>query len=170
MKHSKVVVKLHPQHTLYENEGLLYINSLSADDALVQLRSMDNSVVRIRVSIYADEEKMFLDTEGILEFCRMLHSDPEVAQHRNHVIAVVPCDYSASQVVAALGFAVELQISHPLFAHGITRKQQTQVVIQELVSKHDIYVVAGGIFSDTECEELWSWGIHSVFQYTEVGT
>ena len=60
---------------------------------------------------------MFLDTEGTIGFCRLLHTDQTLASVKPCVFPVIPCDYSACTVISSLGFAFGW-LSHPILEKG----------------------------------------------------
>ena len=151
---------LNPHDTMFFQGDVLHINTCTAMEAISQLQLTDAQ--NIRVCVYADLKKQFLDTEGIIEFCRLWRSDLHRDSFAQKIIPVVPCDYSACMVIAALGVAtVELQLSHPLFEHGIMQPQIVQHILQDAHTK----LIAGGIFAPEEVENLLSWGCIDVVQY-----
>ena len=164
-KNTCTSLNLRSKETLYKEKNVICIHSLSADDALEQLRSISIDSGLVRVTIYAQEEKMFLDTEGTIEFCRLLHTDPTLASVLPFVFPVVPCDYSACTVIASLGFGFELFLTHPLFEKGITKPDVAKYIVQHVTSENNVRVLVGGIFSVGDIEVLQAWNIRGIIQY-----
>jgi len=163
-----VRLNLCSKETLYQDESVIFINSLSADDALEQLRSISAISKPIRVALYAQEEDFLLDTEATIEFCRLLHSEPSLSSLHSSVFPVVPCDYSACMAIALLGFNIEMRLTHPLFEEGITRVKIAHYIIQMIQQHTKNHVMVGGIFSSKEIDLLVQWDVHAIMQY-EVG-
>ena len=153
-------ISISPDETLILEEEILHINTLSPTEAMSQLAYTDHP--KIRVSVFADREKMFLDTEGGIEFCRLFCSNPEKKNIVQEVIPVLPCDYSASMIVSSLGFArIEVVLSHPLLEKGIMRPAIFRAILEDTNSE----ICARGIFTQEEVSDLLLWGCVDVFQY-----
>ena len=164
-KNTCISLNLRSKDTLYKENGIVCIHSCSADDALSQLRSISIDSFSVRVSIYAQEEHMFLDTEGTIEFCRLLHTDQTLASVKTCVFPVVPCDYSACTVVSSLGFAFELMLTHPILEKGITRPDVAKYIVHSVTKENNVPVLVGGIFSVEDIDVLSAWNIHGMIQY-----
>jgi hypothetical protein len=154
------MMSLKVEQTVLLEEGVLHINVLSPSEAMAQLAYTDHP--KVRVSVFADREKMFLDTEGGIEFCRLFYADIDNSKEKQEVIPVFSCDYSACMVASSLGFSrIEVVLSHPLLEQGIMRPALLHAILEDT----DADICAGGIFTEEEVDQLLLWGCSDVFQY-----
>lgn len=151
---------LSPKKTMFVEHDVLHINTLTSMEAIAQLRLA--TAQKIRVSVYANKEKEFLDTEGIIEFCRLWKSDLHRESFTANIIPVVPCDYSACLVIASLGVCtIEVVLSHPIFETGVVQP----IIFKHILQDAKTQFVAGGIFSPEDVQHLLYWGCVDVVQY-----
>lgn len=138
----------------------MHINAKTAQEVMQQYGYVDH--VKLRLCVYAHDEKMFLDSEGSAELCRLLHVDQKMHGRERLAVPVLPCDYSICMLASILNIeCIEIMLGHPIFEHGIVRPK----IIQHIVRDTNIKVIAGGVFDEDEAVQLISWGCVGVHQY-----
>ena len=149
-----ICINIDPQETLFSVANVSIINSMTPEDAFEQLAYTSQEYVR--VTIFAQTDPFFIDTEGTIEFCRLC------ADQEKKIIPVLPVDYGAVMRAQQLHVAAaEIELTHPLFEKGITRPAIIKKIFQDL----SIPILAGGVFSTEEQEQLYQWGCDAVVHY-----
>ena len=111
----------------------------------------------LRIPVYADAAHRFLDAEGGIEFFRA------ASVHGASLIPVAPLDYSVCRMLESLGAKqIELEVSNPSLERGIVRPELLALLTQAI----DVPIIAGGIFSTSDIQRLWSLGFHAISNYT----
>ena len=151
---------LKPLETMYTHGDWMHINAFTAEEVLRQTEYVDHQ--KLRLCVYADEENLFIDSEGSAELCRLLYQKKKIHRTDRLMIPVLPCDYSICLLASNLQIeCVEVMLGHPILENGIQRPKITQQIVSDLTPK----VIAGGIFTEEETSTLQSWGCIGVQQY-----
>ena len=115
----------------------------------------------LRIPVYADTAHRFLDAEGGIEFFRA------ASMYGASLVPVAPLDYSVCRILQSLGAKqIELEVSNPFLERGIVRPALLAFLTQTI----DIPIVAGGIFSTSDIQRLWTLGFHAILNYTTEST
>lgn len=138
----------------------MHINAQTAQEVMTQCGYVDHG--KLRLCVYENCETMFLDAEGSAELCRLLHVDQKMHRRERLIVPVLPCDYSICMLASILDIeCVEVVLGHPLFESGIMRPE----IVRQIVRNTHNNIVAGGVFTDHEVQQLMSWGCVGVRQY-----
>ena len=149
-----------PQKTMFVERGWMHINARTPQEVMAQCGSVSHQ--KLRLCVYANDEKMFLDAEGAAELCRFLHVDQKIHARDRIVVPVLPCDYSICMLASMLNIQyVEVVMGNPLFEQGIVRPD----IVQHIIQDTEIKMIAGGRFDADAVNQLISWGIIGVHQY-----
>lgn len=149
-----------PQKTMFVERDWMHINARTPQEVMAQCGSVSHQ--KLRLCVYANDEKMFLDAEGTAELCRFLHVDQKIHVRDRIIVPVLPCDYSICMLASMLNIQyVEVVMGHPLFERGIVRSD----VVQHIIQDTEIKMIAGGRFDADTVNLLMSWGIIGVHQY-----
>lgn len=151
---------LNPLKTMCMDGDWMHINAQTAQEVMTQCGYVNHG--RLRLCVYANCETMFLDAEGSAELCRLLHIDQKMHCKEKLTVPVLPCDYSICMLASTLNIeCVEVVLGHPLFENGIMRPEIMKHIVRDTHSK----VIAGGVFTEHEVQQLMSWGCVGVHQY-----
>ena len=138
----------------------MHINAQTPQEVMAQCGSVSHK--KLRLCVYANDEKMFMDAEGAAELCRFLHVDQKIHSRDRVAVPVLPCDYSICMLASMLNIeCVEVVMGHPIFEQGIVRPD----IVQHIIQDTKIKVIAGGVFDDSAIKQLAEWGIVGVHQY-----
>tara|TARA_B100000683_G_scaffold167257_1_gene161207 strand:+ start:236 stop:745 length:510 start_codon:yes stop_codon:yes gene_type:complete len=151
---------LSPQKTMFVDGDWMHINAHTAQEVMEQCGYVSHE--KLRLCVYANDEKMFMDAEGSAELCRLLHVDQKINSRERMVVPVLPCDYSICLLASMLNIeCVEVVLGHPLFERGIMRPE----IVQHIIRDAQLKVIAGGVFDDDAVEKLMTWGAFGVHHY-----
>lgn len=156
---------LNPQKTMFVDGDWMHINANTAQDVMDQCGHVDHP--QLRLCVYADYEKMFVDAEGCSELCRLLHVEKKIHSQERITVPVLPCDYSICMLASMLKIeCIEVILGHPQFEKGIMRPE----IVKHIMRDTEINVIAGGVFDDNAVKQLMEWGVVGVHQYQRDAT